>query len=122
MAKEFYKNILDRLPAALTLAVIISGILYLQNFLLLFPLIIFVGTLLLSEWLRLSKTKITLLQIIFLIIPFALFVIYGENFLYYFLLLAGVFWLIYGGLLISNNTESISGISFNNNYLGIFLI
>lgn len=122
MAKEFYKNILGRLPAALVIAALIFGILYLQNFLLIFPLIIFVGVLLLKEWLQLSKTKISLMQIICLITPFALFVIYGEHFLYYFLLLAGIFWLIYGGLLASQNTGNISGISFNNNYLGIFLI
>ena len=122
MAKEFYNNILGRLPAALVIAALIFGILYLQNFLLIFPVIISAAVLLLREWLQLSKTKISLMQIICLITPFALFVIYGEHFLYYFLLLAGVFWLIYGGLLVSQNTGSISGISFNNNYLGIFLI
>ncbi len=122
MAKEFYNNILGRLPAALLIAAFIFGVLYLQNLLLIFPLIIFIGALLLNEWLQLSKTKITLMQIISLITPFALFVIFGEQFIYYFLLLAGVFWLIYGSLLITQNTGSILSISFNNNYLGIFLI
>ena len=122
MAKEFYKNILGRLPAALVIAALIFGILYLQNFLLIFSVIISVAALLLMEWLQLSKTKISLMQIISLVTPFALFVIYGEQFIYYFLILAGVFWLIYGSLLITENTGSISSISFNNNYLGIFLI
>ena len=122
MAKEFYKNILDRLPAAIGIAALIFGILYLQSFLLVFPLIIFVGVILLYEWLKLSKTKITLMQIIFLVTPFALFAILGESFFYYFLLLVGTFWLIYGYLLVAQNTGSISGISFNNNYLGIILI
>ena len=122
LAKEFYKNILDRLPAAIGIAALIFGILYLQSFLLVFPLIIFVGVILLYEWLKLSKTKITLMQIIFLVTPFALFAILGESFFYYFLLLVGTFWLIYGYLLVAQNTGSISGISFNNNYLGIILI
>ena len=122
MAKEFYNNILSRLPAALVIAALIFGILYIQNLLLMFPVIISVGVLLLREWLHLSKTKISLMQIIFLVTPFALFVIYGEQFIYYFLLLAGVFWLTYGSLLITQNTKSISSVSFNNNYLGIFLI
>ena len=122
MAKELYSNILGRLPAALVIAALIFGILYLQNLLLIFPVITSAAALLLREWLQLSKTKISLMQIICLITPFALFVIYGEQFIYYFLILAGVFWLIYGSLLITENTGSISSISFNNNYLGIFLI
>jgi phosphatidate cytidylyltransferase len=122
LAKEFYNNILGRLPAALIIAALIFGVLYLQNFLIIFPVIISAVALLLREWLQLSKTKISLMQIIFLITPVALFVIYGEQFIYYFLILAGVFWLIYGSLLITQNTGSISSISFNNNYLGIFLI
>jgi phosphatidate cytidylyltransferase len=122
LAKEFYNNILSRLPAALVIAALIFGILYIQNLLLMFPVIISVGVLLLREWLHLSKTKISLMQIISLVTPFALFIIYGEQFIYYFLLLAGVFWLTYGSLLITQNTESISSVSFNNNYLGIFLI
>jgi hypothetical protein len=120
LAKEFYNNILGRLPAALIIAALIFGVLYLQNFLIIFPVIISAVALLLREWLQLSKTKISLMQIIFLITPVALFVIYGEQFIYYFLILAGVFWLIYGSLLITQNTGSISSISFNNNYLGIF--
>jgi len=122
LAREFYNNILGRLPSAIVITALIFGILYLQNLLVIFPVIISAVVLLLREWLQLSKTKISLSQIICLITPVALFVLYGEQFIYYFLLLAGVFWLMYGSLLVTENTGSISSISFNNNYLGIFLI
>ena len=122
MAKEFFSNILSRLPSAIALAVGVFGILYLQNLLIISLLIAVVAGFLCYEWLQVSLTKIHLKQIIFLITPAVLFICIGENFVNYFLLVSFGFWCIYGLLLISKNTGHFTLFSFNNNYLGIFLI
>ena len=122
MAKEFFSNIFSRLPSAIALAVGVFGILYLQNLLIISLLIAVVAGFLCYEWLQVSLTKIHLKQIIFLITPAVLFACIGENFVNYFLLASVGFWCIYGLLLISKNTGYFTLFSFNNNYLGIFLI
>ena len=122
MAKELYKNILKRLPSALVMAVSIFGVLYAQNLVIISVLVILVAALLLHEWLQLSKTQINLAQISFLITPILFSIYLGEIFLKYFLVAALIFWIIYTISLISRNIHLIPGISFNNNYLGIFLI
>ena len=120
MVKEFYNNILKRLPAALILATFIFGILYLQNIYIILTLLIVVGFLLIHEWLRLSDSKIDLMQIIFLITPLILVFFFTEGFINLYLLLVLIFWIAYSSFLISNKTSSL--ISFRNNYLGIFLV
>ena len=122
MAKEFFSNILSRLPSAIALAVGVFGILYLQNLLIISLLVLVVAGFLCYEWLQVSLTKIHLKQIIFLITPAVLFACFGENFVNYFLLVSFGFWCMYGLLLISKNTGHFKFFSFNNNYLGIFLI
>ena len=122
MAKEFYSNIISRLPSALALAAGVFGILYLQNLLIISSLIALVTGLLCYEWLQISTTKINLMQIIFLITPVVLFICIEETFIYYFLLVSFGFWCTYGFLLILKNTGRIPSLSFNNNYLGIFLM
>lgn len=122
MVKELYKNILKRLPSALLMAASVIGVLYTQNFLIIGALVILVAVLLLHEWLQLSKTKINLGQIIFLIAPIVFSMYLGKIFVKYFLLVAMIFWIIYTISLISRRTHLIPGVSFNNNYLGIFLI
>lgn len=122
MAKELYKNILKRLPSALLMAASVIGVLYTQNLVIISVLVILVAVLLLHEWLQLSKTKINLGQIIFLIAPIVFSMYLGEIFVKYFLVAALIFWIIYTISLISRNIHLIPGISFNNNYLGIFLI
>ena len=119
MANEFYKNILKRLPAGLILAIFIFGILYLQNTLIIFILVVAAGFLLAKEWLALSDSKIDLKQIIFFI-TLTTFSFFAEGFISLYLLLTSIFWIIYCFFLISNRTSSL--ISFRNNYLGIFLI
>ena len=64
MANEFYKNILQRLPAALSLVFCIFGVLYLQNIFLILTLVMAAGFLLIKEWLMLSELKIDLKQIL----------------------------------------------------------
>ena len=104
MAKEFFSNILSRLPSAIALAAGVFGILYLQNLLIISLLIAVVAGFLCHEWLQVSSTKIHLKQIIFLITPAVLFICIGENFVNYFLLVSFGFWCMYGLLLISKNT------------------
>ena len=120
MANELYKNIIQRLPAALILVACIFGILYLQNALLILILVIAIGFLLITEWLTLSDSKIDSKQIIFFVTPIALSIYFTAGFIDLFLLLTGIFWLSYSFYLISNKTSSF--ISFNNNYLGFFLV
>jgi len=120
LANGFYKNILQRLPAALILVTFIFGILYLQNSLIIFILLIAVGFLLAKEWLALSDSKVDLMQIIFFVTPITLSFYFAEGLINLYLLLALIFWLIYSFFLILNKTSSL--ISFRNNYLGIFLI
>ena len=122
MAKELYSNILTRLPAALMIAAITFGMLYLESFLLVCIFMGGLGFLLCYEWLQLSSRKVNLTQIIFFITPAVLFVYLGKGFACYFLLLSLGFWFVYGCLLASGNASRISGMKFNNNYLGIFLI
>ena len=120
MASEFYKKILQRLPAALILATFIFGILYLQNTLIIFILVVAAGFLLAKEWLALSDSKIDLKQIIFFITLITFSFYFAEGFINLYLLLTSIFWIAYCFFLISNKTSSL--ISFRNNYLGIFLI
>jgi phosphatidate cytidylyltransferase len=122
LAKEFFSNILLRLPSAIVLAAGVFGILYLQNLVILSLLIALVAVFLGYEWLQISSTKIHLKQIIFLIAPVVLFVCIGETFINYFLFVSFGFWCIYGLLLITKNSGHVEFFSFNNNYLGIFLI
>ena len=122
MAKELYNNILQRLPSALLLAGLIFGILYLQNKLIIFFLILLVGFLLIKEWLTLSKSKVDLKQIIFFVAPLALSFYFTEKFLSLYLYAATIMWLSYAFMLISKKSSSITSISFKNNYLGIFLM
>ena len=122
MANEFYKNILQRLPAALMLVTFILGILYLQNTPIIFILLIVIGFLLAKEWLALSNSKVDFIQIIFFATPIILSFYFTEGFSFIniYLLLVSIFWIIYSFLLILNKTSSL--LSFRNNYLGIFLI
>jgi len=120
LANGFYKNILQRLPAALILVTFIFGILYLQNSLIIFILLIAVGFLLAKEWLALSDSKVDLMQIIFFVTPIILSFYFAEGLINLYLLLALIFWITYSFFLILNKTSSL--ITFRNNYLGIFLI
>ena len=122
MAKELYKNVLSRLPSAIAIAAVVFGILYLQNLIIICSLIFAVIGFLCREWLHVSSTKINLKQIIFFMTPMALFGLFGEIFINYFLLASFGFWSTYGFLLILKNTGRIPSLSFNNNYLGIFLM
>ena len=123
MVSEFYNNILQRLPAALILVTFLLGILYLQNTLIIFILLIATGFLLAKEWLALSDSKIDLKLIIFFVtlMTFSFYSFYfAKVFIDLYLLLTSIFWIIYCFSLILNKTSSF--ISFGNNYLGIFLI
>lgn len=122
MAKELYSNILTRLPAALVIAVITFGMLCLESFILVCIFMVGIGFLLCYEWLQLSARKVNLTQIIFFITPALLFAYFGKGFAFYFLSLSLSFWFVYGCLLSSGSASQVSGIKFNNNYLGIFLI
>jgi phosphatidate cytidylyltransferase len=120
LANELYKNIIQRLPSALILVACIFGILYLQNILLILALIIAVGFLLIKEWLLLSDSKIDLKQIICFVALLMFPIYFAEGFIDLFLAMTSLFWITYTFHLISNKTSSL--ISFNNNYLGIFII
>ena len=122
MAKELFSNILSRLPSAIVLAAVVFGMLYVQNLFIISLLIGLIVVLLSYEWLQISSAEIDLKQIIFLITPVVLFICIGKTFIDYFLFASFGFWCIYGFLLITKNTRHIEFISFNNNYLGIFLI
>ena len=120
MANELYKNILQRLPAALSLAFCIFGVLYLQNIFLILILVMAVGFMLIKEWLMLSELKIDLKQIIFFVTLILISIFYTQAFIDFFLLIISSFWFIYGFYLISN--KSSSSFSFDNNYLGFLLV
>lgn len=120
MAREIYNNILQRLPAALILATFIFGIIYLQNIYLIFLLLFVVAFLLLNEWLAISNSPINLNQIIFFTTLVIFSIYFTEDFIDFYLFLTLIFWITYSIFLISNKT--LSFISFNNNFLGIFLI
>ena len=120
MANELYKNILQRLPAALSLVFCIVGALYFQNIFLILTLVMVTGFLLIKEWLMLSELKIDLKQIIFLV-TFVLFsIFYTKGFLDFFLLIISSFWFIYSFYLITNKSSTF--FSFDNNYLGFLLV
>ena len=81
MAKELYKNIIQRLPAALILAISLFGILYLQNIFLILTIVLAVGFLLIKEWLMLSDSNIDLKQLIFFVSLVLLPIYFTESFL-----------------------------------------
>ncbi|MDG1062398.1 MAG: phosphatidate cytidylyltransferase, partial [SAR86 cluster bacterium] len=120
LASELYKNIIQRLPAALILVACILGILYLQNIFIILALLIAVGLLLIKEWLVLSDSKVDLKQIIFFVTLITFSIYFAEGFIDLFLAMTAIFWVIYSFYLISNKRLSL--ISFHNNYLGIFLV
>ena len=120
MAKELYKNILQRLPAALSLVFCIFGALYLQNSFLILSLVMAAGFLLIKEWLMLSELKIDLKQILFFVTLVLWSIFYTKGFIDIFLLIISSFWLIYSFYLIANKSSSL--FSFDNNYLGFLLV
>ena len=120
MAKELYKNIMRRLPAALILAISLFGILYLQNIILIFSIILVIGLLLIKEWLMLSDSKIDFKQIIFFVTLIMLPIFFTESFFELYIGITSIFWFAYSICLILKITPSF--ISFQNNYLGVFLV
>ena len=120
MVKELYKNIMQRLPAALILAICLFGILYLQNIILTLSIILAVGLLLIKEWLMLSDSKIDFKQIIFFVTLIMLPIFFGPSFLELSIGITSIFWFAYSICLILKITPSY--ISFQNNYLGAFLV
>ena len=91
MVKEVYRNIMQRLPAALILATCLFGILYLQNIFLILSIILVIGLLLVKEWLTLSDSKIDLKQIIFFVTLIILPIYFTESFLELFLAIISIF-------------------------------
>ena len=120
MASELYKNIIQRLPAALILVACILGILYLQNIFIILALLIAVGLLLIKEWLVLSDSKVDLKQIIFFVTLALFSIFFTKDFINLFLVFIAGFWVIYSFYLISNKSSSL--VSFDNNYLGGLLV
>ncbi len=120
MANGLYKNIIQRLPAALLLVTCISGILYLQNIYLILTIVIVVGFLLIKEWLLLSESKIDLKQIIFFVTLVLFSIFFTKDFINLFLIIIAVFWVIYCFHLLSS--KSSTHVSFDNNYLGVLLV
>jgi len=120
LAKELYKNIMRRLPAALILAISLFGILYLQNIILIFSIILVIGLLLIKEWLMLSDSKIDFKQIIFFVTLIMLPIFFTEIFFELYIGITSIFWFAYSICLILKITPSF--ISFQNNYLGVFLV
>lgn len=120
MAKELYKNIIQRLPAALILAISLFGILYLQNIFLILTIVLAVGFLLIKEWLILSDSNIDLKQLIFFVSLIMFPIYFTESFLKLFIGITSTFWIAYGVCLILKKSPSF--ISFQNNYLGLFLV
>ena len=120
MASGLYKNIIQRLPAALLLVACIFGILYLQNNYLILIIAIAVGFLLIKEWLLLSESKIDLKQIMFFVTLILLSIFFTKDFINLFLIIIAGFWMLYSFYLISNKSPSLA--SFDNNYLGALLV
>jgi CDP-diglyceride synthetase len=120
LAKELYKNIIQRLPAALILAISLFGILYLQNIFLILTIVLAVGFLLIKEWLMLSDSNIDLKQLICFVSLIMLPIYFTESFLKLFIGITSTFWIAYGVCLILKKSPSF--ISFQNNYLGLFLV
>ena len=79
-----------------------------------------VGLLLIKEWLFLSDSKVDLKQIVFFVTLIILSIYFAEGFVDLFLAITLIFWVMYSFYLISD--KQLSLISFNNNYLGIFLV
>jgi len=122
LAKELYRNIWLRLPTALLIAASIVIILFIQSIMLLVLVMLMACALLLIEWGKLSDTKMDLLQIMFCITSMVCMLYFESIFISAFLYLAMSFWLIYSFFLITQNSLSLKMITFNNNYLGIFLM
>ena len=120
MANGLYKNIIQRLPAALLLVACIFGILYLQNIYLILTIVIAVGFLLIKEWFLLSESKIDLKQIIFFVTLALFSIFFTKDFISLFIIIIAGFWVIYSFYLILNKSSSL--ISFDNNYLGASLV
>jgi CDP-diglyceride synthetase len=120
LANELYKNILQRLPAAISLVICIFGVLYLQNIFLILTLVLGVGFLLIKEWLLLSESRIDLKQIIFFVTLILFSIIYTKDFVDLFLLMISGFWFLYSFYLLSDKSSSL--LSFDNNYLGFLLV
>ena len=120
MANGLYKNIIQRLPAALLLVGCIFVILYLQNIFLILTILIAVGFLLIKEWFLLSQSKIDLKQIIFFVTLALFSIFFTKDFINLFLVFIAGFWVIYSFYLISNKSSSL--VSFDNNYLGGLLV
>ena len=120
MVKDLYKNIVLRLPAALILAISLFGILYLQNIILILTIILAVGLLLIKEWLMLSDSKIDFKQIIFFVTLIMLPIFFGASFLELSIVVTSIFWFVYAICLSLKKTPYY--ISFQNNYLGTFVI
>ena len=120
MVKEVYKNIMQRLPAALILAISLFGILYLQNIVLILSIILAVGLLLIKEWLMLSDSKIDFQQIIFFLTLIVLPIFFAESFLELYIAITAIFWFAYTICLILKINPSY--ISFQNNFLGAFVV
>ena len=111
---------MQRLPAALILAISLFGILYLQNIILILTIILAVGLLLIKEWLMLSDSKIDFKQIIFFVTLIMLPIFFGASFLELSIVITSIFWFVYAICLSLKKTPSY--ISFQNNYLGTFVI
>ena len=120
MANGLYKNIIQRLPAALLLVGCIFVILYLQNIYLVLTIVIAVGFLLIKEWLLLSESKIDLKQIIFFVTLALFSIFFTKDFIDLFLIIIAGFWVIYSFHLLSS--RSLTLVSFDNNYLGVLLV
>ncbi|SVA45418.1 uncharacterized protein METZ01_LOCUS98272, partial [marine metagenome] len=104
------------------IAFLIVGVLYLKNIFLTIFLGLLVALLLTREWTELSNMKVNLTQIIFFITVIFLAVFLGKIFINFFLIVSLIFWIIYAVSLVAKKTSLLNGLSFNNNYLGIFLI
>ena len=120
MANVLIKNILERLPAALVLILAVSGILYFQNTLLIYTLIVVVVSVMIFEWLQLSDSSVDILQALFFIFLTTLLFQTNISFLTLFLFISSFFWLTYAFALFAN--KKLPFLSFDNNYLGSFLI
>ena len=120
--QEIYKNILARLPIALLIAFPIVGVLYFESIFSTIFLGLLVALLLTREWIELSDMKVNLTQIIFFITVIFLAGFLGKIFINFFLIVSLIFWIIYAVSLVAKKTSLLNGLSFNNNYLGIFLI
>ena len=102
MANVLIKNILERLPAALILILAVSGILYFQNTLLIYTLIVVVVSVMIFEWLQLSDSRIDILQVLFFIFLTILLFQTNISLLTLFLFISSFFWFAYALALFAN--------------------